>query len=217
MAVARSTPSSTFKTGTTPLGSASGTTSSTILSVPILSAKTSNKPDYVQTEQRLSNLLSKPFLDASTAKLLSGKAGTWKTDATLFWEPFELSGSSFDDSLPQIVVNCLPVPSNCSYGIICRRFHCVALVKTMCISDAVLAVAKVIHEANILPGYSIKDLRSGMGRLLQAGVRYLCLVKRFGTGCLVVLGQNAACSTYVLKHFEVWYANYDTDGRSTSL
>ncbi len=171
--------------------------------MPILSARKSNKPDHVQTEHRLSNLFSKPFLDASTAKLLSDKAETWKTDATLFWEPFELSGSSFEGSLPQIVVNCLLVPSNSPYGIICRRFHCVALVKTMGFSDDVPAVAKVIHEANILSGCSVKDLQSDMTRLLQGGVRYLCLVKRFGTGCLVVLGQNAARSTYVLKQGEV--------------
>jgi len=67
-AVARGTPSPKFKPKTTLLGSASGTTSSTTLSVSILSATKSNKPDYVQTEHQLSNLISKPFLDASTAK-----------------------------------------------------------------------------------------------------------------------------------------------------
>ncbi len=39
----------------------------------------------------------------------------------------------------------------------------------MSFSDDVPAVTKVIHEANILSGCSVKDLQSDTTRLLQAG------------------------------------------------
>ena len=192
-------------------------TTSTTPPVPSLSLTTSDKLHRHCLDQRLLTLLLKPFPDGSTAIFLFNKAATWQTDATLFWEHFKLSGSSFEDPIPQLVVNCLLVPSDSSHGIICRRFHCVALLKKTCTKRAVRAVANVIHAANILPGRSIKDLRKNMGELLRAGERYSLLVKRFGIGCLVVLGQHTARSTYVLEHGEVCYVNHGTDGRGTSL
>lgn len=138
-------------------------------------------------------------------------------NTTLFWKHFKLSDFSFENSISQLVVNCLLVSSDSFHDIICQRFHCVALLKKMCVKRAVCAVTKIIYVMNILSGHFIKDLWKNMSELLWADERYSLLIKKFEIDCLVVLKQHMTCSMYVLKHSEVCYVNHGTDERNIFL